>query len=233
MVCAASLHTPKGQLSGATTAPPMAAIAVAAVHTCGRSSPRSGSPRAGSPRSSSRSSIDLLPMERPRFPEGLRVLLLESAASSSNTTALLQGLKYEVMAVGELSGALAALRRNSSSGSGSCCSRAFDVVLADSQLLAGDGQLLLLRGAQPLPVVLMGGERCSAAEVLAAVEAGAADVLDRPLSQLKLRNLWQHTVRMMMCADSSNSGGSCQGSPRATPPAAAAAAAAALQHQLA
>jgi CheY-like chemotaxis protein len=165
-------------------------------------------------------------MERPRFPEGLRVLLLESAASSSNTSALLQGFKYEVMAVEELSGALDALRRNSSS-SGSCCSRAFDVVLADSQLLAGDAQRALLRAAQPLPVVLMGGERCSAAEILEAVEAGAADVLDRPLSQLKLRNLWQHTVRMMMCADISNSGGSCQGSPRA----AAAPAAAAAAHQ--
>jgi CheY-like chemotaxis protein len=154
-------------------------------------------------------------MERPRFPEGLRVLLLESAASSSATTALLQGLKYEVMAVAELSSAVSALKRNSSSGSGSCCSRAFDVVLADSQLLAGDAQHQLLRAAQPLPVVLMGGESCSAAEILAAVEAGAADVLDRPLSQLKLRNLWQHTVRMMMTVDSSNSGGSCQGSPRA------------------
>jgi DNA-binding response OmpR family regulator len=153
-------------------------------------------------------------MERPRFPEGLRVLLLESAVSSSTTTALLQGLKYEVMAVGELSGAVSALKRNSSSGSGSCCSRAFDVVLADSQLLAGDGQRQLLRAAQPLPVVLMGGECCSAAEILAAVEAGAADVLDRPLSQLKLRNLWQHTVRMMMTADSSKSGGSCPSSPR-------------------
>jgi DNA-binding response OmpR family regulator len=143
------------------------------------------------------------------------VLLLESAASGSATTALLQGLKYEVMAVAELSSAVSALKRNSSSGSGSCCSRAFDVVLADSQLLAGDGQHQLLRAAQPLPVVLMGGEACSAAEILAVVEAGAADVLDRPLSQLKLRNLWQHTVRMMMTADSSNSGGSCQGSPRA------------------
>jgi DNA-binding response OmpR family regulator len=159
-------------------------------------------------------------MERPRFPEGLRVLLLESAASSSSTSALLQGLKYEVMVVGELSGALAALKRNSSS-SGSCFSRAFDVVLADSQLLAGEGQLQLLHAAQPLPVVLMGGESCSAAEMLAAVEAGAADVLDRPLSQLKLRNLWQHTVRMMMSADSSNSGGSCHGSPRAAAAAAA------------
>jgi hypothetical protein len=119
------------------------------------------------------------------------------------------------MAVAELSSAVSALKRNSSSGSGSCCSRAFDVVLADSQLLAGDGQHQLLRAAHPLPVVLLGGEACSAAEIFSAVEAGAADVLDRPLSQLKLRNLWQHTVRMMMTVDSSNSGGSCQGSPRA------------------
>lgn len=148
----------------------------------------------------------MLPMERPRFPEGLRVLLLESAATSSTTLTLLQGLKYEVMVVGELTSALAALKRNSSSGNGSCCSRAFDVVLADSQLLAGDAQLQLLRDAQPLPVVIMGGECCSSVEMVEAVAAGAADVLDRPLSQPKLQNLWQHTVRMMMSADSSNSG---------------------------
>lgn len=155
---------------------------------------------------SPRASVELLAEERPRFPEGLRVLLLESASSSSHTHRLLRGLKYEVMAVEDLQGATAALRRNSTTS-------AFDVVLADAALL-GSVQQQLFGAAASLPVVLMGHDS-SPAQVLQAVEHGAADFLHRPLSEGKLRNLWQHTVRMIMSSDSS-----CQSSPRAAPAAA-------------
>ncbi|GBF97587.1 hypothetical protein Rsub_10723 [Raphidocelis subcapitata] len=78
----------------------------------------------------------------------------------------------------------------------------FDVALAD---VGGGG---LCRGpaaalagalaAADVPLVLMGAG-CGAAWVRdGVVSLGAADVLERPLSSLKLRNLWQHTVRRAM-----------------------------------
>lgn len=44
------------------------------------------------------------------------------------------------------------------------------------------------------PVVLM-SEGGDMAAVLAAVKCGAVDFLDKPLSLLKLKNIWQHSVR--------------------------------------
>ena len=47
------------------------------------------------------------------------------------------------------------------------------------------------------PVVLMSD--CGATvDVMRAVQLGAVDFLDKPLSLLKLKNIWQHSVRKMM-----------------------------------
>lgn len=45
-----------------------------------------------------------------------------------------------------------------------------------------------------LPLVLM-SEGGSANEVWKSIELGAVEYLEKPLSQLKLRNIWQHVVR--------------------------------------
>jgi len=45
-----------------------------------------------------------------------------------------------------------------------------------------------------LPLVLM-SEGGSANEVWKSIELGAAEYLEKPLSTLKLRNIWQHVVR--------------------------------------
>ena len=47
------------------------------------------------------------------------------------------------------------------------------------------------------PVVLM-SENAGLEDVMRAVKMGAVDFLDKPLSLLKLKNIWQHSVRRMM-----------------------------------
>lgn len=53
---------------------------------------------------------------------------------------------------------------------------------------------MLLRKASDLPLVITSGD-ATQEQKLASVRVGAVDVLDKPLSSLKLRNIWQHTVR--------------------------------------
>lgn len=50
---------------------------------------------------------------------------------------------------------------------------------------------------ESIPVVLM-SEGSTTVDVMRAVQLGAADFLDKPLSVLKLKNIWQHSVRRMM-----------------------------------
>jgi CheY-like chemotaxis protein len=50
---------------------------------------------------------------------------------------------------------------------------------------------------EDVPVVLM-SEGGATDEVMRAVTLGAVDFLDKPLSLLKLKNIWQHSVRRMM-----------------------------------
>eukprot|EP00879_Flechtneria_rotunda_P000826 GHRR01000950.1.p1 GENE.GHRR01000950.1~~GHRR01000950.1.p1 ORF type:complete len:733 (+),score=338.67 GHRR01000950.1:205-2403(+) len=153
---------------------------------------------------SSGTSVEFL--DRPHFPAGLRVLVLDHDSSKAQTCRLLQDQMYDVKEAAGAAAALSVLQASSSS---------VDIVLADAAFL---GNLDCSRAAHDLfmaagstPVVLM-GDQCSPAQVLAAVKQGAADFLERPLSELKLRNLWQHTVRRMMSEGESRSG---QSTPKA------------------
>jgi DNA-binding response OmpR family regulator len=51
-----------------------------------------------------------------------------------------------------------------------------------------------------LPLVLMSEKGSSTDDVWRGIELGAADVLEKPLSSLKLRNIWQHVVRRVRLA---------------------------------
>lgn len=53
----------------------------------------------------------------------------------------------------------------------------------------------LRESASHLPLVLMSEKSSSTDDVWRGIELGAADVLEKPLSSLKLRNIWQHVVR--------------------------------------
>ena len=63
-------------------------------------------------------------------------------------------------------------------------------------LLAGDEhQEQLQEAASQLPLVLLSDKPGSSEDVWQGLNMGAAEVLERPLSLLKLRNVWQHVVR--------------------------------------
>jgi DNA-binding response OmpR family regulator len=63
-------------------------------------------------------------------------------------------------------------------------------VIAKKKLSASTARRLAVR----VPLVLMGENTSQQAKMLG-IQAGAADFLEKPLSALKLRNIWQHTVR--------------------------------------
>jgi CheY-like chemotaxis protein len=65
-----------------------------------------------------------------------------------------------------------------------------------SRIVAGDEIVgrSFIDSFEHTPVVLMSS--CSTSEdVMRAVKLGAVDFLDKPLSHLKLKNIWQHSVR--------------------------------------
>lgn len=59
---------------------------------------------------------------------------------------------------------------------------------------------VFLRQAARLPLVIM-GENTSQDLKMASIRVGAVDILEKPLSLLKLRNIWQHTVRKVRVAE--------------------------------
>ena len=59
---------------------------------------------------------------------------------------------------------------------------------------SNDGQLLL-EAAGGLPLVLISTPGSTPECVWRGIEVGAAEVLEKPLSLLKLQNIWQHVVR--------------------------------------
>ncbi len=48
-----------------------------------------------------------------------------------------------------------------------------------------------------VPIVAMSDSAEATKEAMHAVELGAVDLLSKPLSMLKLKNIWQHSVRMV------------------------------------
>lgn len=128
--------------------------------------------------------------KRPGFPCGLRVLLLDAnQAARDECEQLLKECSYEVTQCATVAEALSRL-------AGAC---SYDVLLADRPSLSNANELeALLKAAEALPCVFMASQ-ASPEDVLAGVELGAVDFLSKPLAPAKLRNIWQHTVRKMMC----------------------------------
>lgn len=128
----------------------------------------------------------------PTFPKGLRVLLVDDDHSRPLIEAQLRQpvLQYAVTSCGSSTEAL---------GFGRAAARSFDVVLAECKLVASDEVTgrAFVDAFEEVPVVLM-SEGGATDEVMRAVTLGAVDFLDKPLSLLKLKNIWQHSVRRMM-----------------------------------
>ncbi|WIA22714.1 hypothetical protein OEZ86_009676 [Tetradesmus obliquus] len=126
--------------------------------------------------------------ERPGFPCGLRVLLVDGdTAARSHAEGLLKDCSYAVTPCSSTAEALALLNSGSS----------FDVLLADKDMLAGKacssaGQQLLDM-CQGVPCILMAANPAQE-DIMTGIQLGAVDFLAKPLSPLKLQNIWQHTA---------------------------------------
>jgi hypothetical protein len=75
---------------------------------------------------------------------------------------------------------------------------------------------VFIRKADSLPLVIMGANT-SQGQKMAGIKAGAVDFLEKPLSSLKLRNVWQHTVRKVCRHDSFQSSGASSDTVRGPP----------------
>ncbi|DBA90178.1 hypothetical protein WJX77_009214 [Trebouxia sp. C0004] len=125
---------------------------------------------------------------RPGFPVGLQVLLVEADKHSrEKVSKQLKNLSYDGTCCSTTVEAASILSNGSNQ---------FDIVLAEAKAVAKESPAFV-HSLNGLPLVLM-SEGGSASEVWKSIELGAAEYLEKPLSTLKLRNIWQHVVRKMM-----------------------------------
>jgi DNA-binding response OmpR family regulator len=61
----------------------------------------------------------------------------------------------------------------------------------------------LMRTVSSVPLILM-GENTSQQQKLIGIRFGAVDFLEKPVAMLKLRNIWQHTVRKVCISTGSS-----------------------------
>ncbi|WOH02247.1 hypothetical protein DCAR_0521636 [Daucus carota subsp. sativus] len=138
---------------------------------------------------SENSAGDGTPMpENPKFPEGLRVLLVDDDPTSLKTvSAMLQKCKYRVTPVTIATEALALLRANKDD---------YDLVMTDVRMPDMDGfELLKIIGLEmDIPVIMMSVDD-KRENVMKGVMHGARDYLVKPIRILELQNIWQHVLR--------------------------------------
>lgn len=71
-------------------------------------------------------------------------------------------------------------------------------MLLQARMLTPERSSLLIAALAGVPLLLMTSQGGSTQEVWRSIELGAEDCLEKPLSQLKLRNIWQHVVRKVL-----------------------------------
>lgn len=121
--------------------------------------------------------------------QGLKVLLVVAEQQARETVAAqLKDCAYDVTAFGSIEQACGCVAISS-----------YDTVLAEAEDIRqrqGDAEQLV-KSKGGVPLILM-SESEAPGDVLQGIKLGAVDFLKRPLSPLKLRNIWQHAVRRMM-----------------------------------
>ncbi len=138
---------------------------------------------------------------RPGFPKGLHVLLVDENCAPIEAQLRQPELQYAVTCASSATEALELLRYANVKFPKSA---QYDIILADARLVAMEDTTgkAFIDACEGVPVLLM-AEQGSAKDVLRSVQLGAVDFLDKPLSTLKLKNIWQHCVRKMMRSASS------------------------------
>ncbi|KAJ6828355.1 two-component response regulator-like APRR2 isoform X1 [Iris pallida] len=119
------------------------------------------------------------------FPKGLRVLLLdEDGASAAETKSKLEAMAYVVSTYCNEEDALEAISTKAES---------FHVAIVEVTRENAYGSFKFLEMAKGLPTIVISNVSCISTTVKF-IALGAAEFLQKPLSEDKLRNIWQHVV---------------------------------------
>ncbi|TKY70733.1 Two-component response regulator APRR2 [Spatholobus suberectus] len=119
------------------------------------------------------------------FPKGLRVLLLEGDSSSAaEIREQLEAMDYNVSTFYNENEALSAI---SSSPEG------FHVAIVEVSTSSSLGGFKFLENAKDLPTIMTSKNQCLNT-MMKCISLGAVEFLSKPLSEDKLKNIWQHVV---------------------------------------
>ncbi|CAJ1928921.1 unnamed protein product [Sphenostylis stenocarpa] len=119
------------------------------------------------------------------FPKGLRVLLLDGDRSSaSEIREQLEAMDYNVSTFYDVNEALSAI---SSSPEG------FHVAIVEVSTSSSLGGFKFLENAKDLPTIMTSKNQCLNT-TMKCIALGAVEFLSKPLSEDKLKNIWQHVV---------------------------------------
>ncbi|CAK8539555.1 unnamed protein product [Lathyrus sativus] len=126
------------------------------------------------------------------FPKGLRVLLLEGDNNSaSEIKTKLESMDYNVSIFYDENEALSAI---------STSPKGFHVAVVEVSTSCPDGGFKFLENAKDLPTIMTSNTHCLNT-MMKCIALGAVEFLTKPLSEDKLKNIWQHVVHKAFNAD--------------------------------
>ncbi|EEF34706.1 transcription factor, putative [Ricinus communis] len=119
------------------------------------------------------------------FPKGLRVLLLEEdSISAEEIKSKLEAMDYIVSLFCNENEALSAISDKPES---------FHVAIVEVSTSNSNGNFKFLETAKDLPTIMTSNIHCLST-MMKCIALGAVEFLRKPLSEEKLRNIWQHVV---------------------------------------
>ncbi|KAI4327239.1 hypothetical protein L6164_019725 [Bauhinia variegata] len=119
------------------------------------------------------------------FPKGLRVLLLDGDTNSAaEISAKLEAMDFIVSTFCNENEALSAI---------SSRTEGFHVAIVEVSTSSSEGCYKFLENAKDLPTIMTSSNQCLST-MMKCIALGAVEFLSKPLSEDKLRNIWQHVV---------------------------------------
>ncbi|KEH31560.1 two-component response regulator-APRR2-like protein [Medicago truncatula] len=119
------------------------------------------------------------------FPKGLKVLLLEGDNTSvSEIRVKLEAMDYNVSIFCDVNEALSAVSSRPED---------FHIAIVEVSSSSCEGGFRFLENAKDLPTIMTSNSDCLNT-MMKCIALGAVEFLSKPLSEDKLRNIWQHVV---------------------------------------
>ncbi|KAK6935030.1 SANT/Myb domain [Dillenia turbinata] len=129
------------------------------------------------------------------FPKGLRVLLLnDDSSSAAELRSKLENMDYIVSTFCNKNEALSAISNKPES---------FHVAIVEVNTSNTDESFKFLETAKHLPTIMTSNIHCLST-IMKCIALGAVEFLRKPLSEDKLRNIWQHVVHKAYIAERSD-----------------------------